>query len=297
MEIFNNLTKLNNISLALGFFDGVHIGHQAVINSAVQQAKKYNTKSAVITFKKNPAEMFSQECVSYISTTTKRQELIKKLGIDYLFELDFTEELANITGEKYIENILVEYFNPIAISTGFNHTFGKNKSGNPQLLTQYQEKCNYTYNQIEAQKIDGRIVSSTIIKELLRNGDILTANNLLGHRFSISGKVIEGKHIGKNIGYPTANIEYPQKLIQLPFGVYATKINGQKAITNVGIRPTICKECNPNIESYILNFDKNIYNTNIEVEFISKIRDEKKFESIEDLKIQIKKDISKCLKL
>ena len=116
MEIFNNLTKLNNISLALGFFDGVHIGHQAVINSAVQQAKKYNTKSAVITFKKNPAEMFSQECVSYISTTTKRQELIKKLGIDYLFELDFTEELANITGEKYIENILVEYFNPIAIS-------------------------------------------------------------------------------------------------------------------------------------------------------------------------------------
>lgn len=287
MKIFDEFTNLDNVSLALGFFDGVHKGHKAVIS------KQDGSNLAVITFKKHPLETFGKEC-KYITTLKKRKELIEKSGADYLFEIDFTEEFSHITGEEYLKT-LIKYFHPACIITGFNHNFGNNKQG-AYLLEKMQADYSYKYIQIPPQTFNNEIISSTNIKEYLAKGDIQTANSMLGYNFSISGRVIQGNKIGRTIGFPTANIIYPENIIQIPFGVYCTKINGMKAVTNYGIKPTL-GQSEPVVESHILNFSQNIYDKEIEIEFIKKIRDEKKFDSIEELKVQINKDTEECLKL
>ena len=287
MEIFDKLTKINNCSLALGFFDGVHSGHRKVIQAAKTLC---NNKTAVITFKEHP---FAQNFDKYITTRDERAKLISLLGVDYLFELDFTEEFSQISAEEYLK-MLYEFFHPPVISTGFNHTFGKNKAGNPEFLKNYQDKYNYKYVEIPPQTMDGEVISSSKIKEYLNNGNILSANKMLGYNFSIKGTVIHGNHIGRTIGFPTANIKYPDKIIQIPYGAYSAAINDMKAIVNFGKKPTIGENLEPVVEAHILNFDKNIYNTDIEIKFIKKIRDEKKFNSLDELTAQINKDIKEC---
>lgn len=290
MEIFNTLIKLNNVSLALGFFDGVHKGHKKVIETA----KAENTKLAVITFKTHPMEIFGLNC-KYICSRNKRAKIMEEIGVDYLFELDFTKELSNMTGENYLK-MLIEYFYPKAITTGFNHTFGINKSGTPELLIKKQDEYSYKYNQVPPQKFENEIISSTLIKKYIEDGNLTKVNNMLGYNFSIKGNVIHGNHIGKTIGFATANIEYPDKITTLPYGVYCSKVFNKNAVTNYGKKPTIGQNT-PIVETHITDFDKDIYNTNIEIEFIKKIRNEKKFNSLEELKIQINKDTKACLKL
>lgn len=286
MEIYNEFRKIDNVSLALGFFDGVHKGHQVVLS-------KYNeSKLAVITFKKHPLEVFGKPCL-YLSTLEKRADLIEKTGADYLFELDFTKEFSKITGKEYLQT-LIEYFHPICITTGFNHTFGSDMRG-AKLLEEMQGKYNYKYIQIPPQKYNDEIISSSLIREYICKGDIHTANCMLGHRFSVRGKVIKGNQLGRQIGFPTANILYPGKTVNIPYGVYCTEVNGMRAVTNYGIKPTI-GNYTPVMETHIIGFDKNIYGQDIEVEFIRKIRDEKKFDSINDLKLQIIKDTEECSK-
>ena len=287
MEIFDKLTKINNCSLALGFFDGVHTGHKKVIQSA---KRLYNNKTAVITFKEHPFAKISDK---YITTRDNRAKLISLLEIDYLFELDFTEEFSQISAEEYLK-MLYNFFQPSVISTGFNHTFGKNKSGNSEFLKKYQKKYNYKYVEVPPQTMDGKVISSSKIKEYLNMGDIISANKMLGYNFSIKGRVIHGNHIGRTIGFPTANIKYPDKIIQIPYGAYSAMINGMKAVVNFGKKPTIGKNLQPVVEAHILNFDKNIYNTDIEIKFIKKIRNEKKFNSLDELTAQINKDIKEC---
>lgn len=292
MEIYNEFIKLNNISLALGFFDGVHLGHKAVIDSAVEHAD--NNKSAVITFTHSPAELFGIDC-KYISSIEERRMRIEELGIDYLFEIDFTNELSQMSGHEYLD-MIVNYFSPKSITTGFNHTFGKDKSGNSDLLEELQNKYNYKYYKIPAQKLDNIVISSSQIKEYLSKGEIEKANNMLGYEFQIDGIVVQGNHLGNKIGFPTANINYPEYKVQIPYGVYATKIGTYNAMTNFGIKPTVSSNSIPVVESHIFNFDKNIYNTHIQLNFRKKIRDEKKFESLEQLIEQINKDKSECSK-
>lgn len=285
MEIFDKLTKINNCSLALGFFDGVHTGHRKVIKS-IQNIN--DRKTAVITFKKRP---FSSD--KYLITREKRAKLISDLGIDYMFELDFTPELAQTSAQDYLK-MLYDNFHPQVIATGFNHTFGSNKSGTPELLTEYQSIYNYKYIKVPPQTMDGEIISSSRIREFLSAGNIISANKMLGYEFSIKGRVIHGNHIGHTIGFPTANIKYPDSIVEIPFGAYSATINGMKSVVNFGKKPTIGANLEPVVEAHILNFDKNIYNTDIEIKFIKKIRDEKKFNSLEELKEQINKDIKEC---
>ena len=289
MEVFNTLDKnldLKNISLALGFFDGVHRGHQEVILSAKNIT---NSKSAVVTFKKHPLEILGYKC-EYITSTSKRAKLIEQLGIDYLFELEFTLDIAKMSGEDYI-NHLVNYFKPAHITTGFNHTFGRNKSAGVQTLEEFQNKYNYKYTQIPPQRLDNEVISSTKIREYLSKGDIKMANAMLGYNFQLSGTVVEGLNLGTKIGFPTANINYPNAIVKIPYGVYSSKVNGLKSITNYGEKPTVSDAKIPVVESHILNFDKQMYNENIEIDFVKRIRDEKKFKSIDELKAQINEDI------
>ena len=289
--------KHQNLSLALGFFDGVHLGHREVILNAVNIAKSNNTQSAVITFNQHPAEIFGQN-IKYISTLKTRNELIYSLGVDYIFSLDFNKKLAEINCDEYLAN-LVKYFKPIAITTGFNHTFGKAKCGTPKFLYDNQEKYGFKYYEIPQVLIKNKIVSSSEIRQYLSSGDIITANKMLADEFSFSGTVIKGQQLGRKLGYPTTNVIYPEELIKIPYGVYCVDIiiNEKKysGMMNFGVKPTIdAGNKKPIAETHIFNFNSDIYDENIKIIIKKMIRKEQRFQTLEDLKIQIEKDIQSC---
>ena len=242
MEIFKELTKIPELSIALGFFDGVHLGHQAVIKNSVQFAEENGLKSAVITFQDHPHCYFYGVCPKYILTRKMREKRIEELGVDYLFELDF-ESISGLTADEYLKDILIKYFTPHAITTGWNHNFGYKKSGDVKYLAQNSTKFDYKYFEIPPQKVNGKVISSTEIRNCLAGGKIENANQMLGYKYSISGEVVHGKQLGRTIGFRTANIVYPPELIDLPFGVYSTivKLGNEtfNGITNFGIRPTV----------------------------------------------------------
>lgn len=289
MQIFTQLDKKPNLSLALGFFDGVHLGHKSVIESAVNYAKQNGNKSAVITFSDHPCCYFWGVCPKYILTRKEREQKIAELGVDYLYELDF-ESISGLTAQDYLKDVLVNHFTPNSISTGWNHNFGCKKSGNVKFLHENSKKFGYEYFELPPQKLDGEIISSTTIRKLLSEGKLEKANKMLGHKFSITGTVVKGNQIGRTIGFNTANLVYPPELIELPYGVYSVETSFGAGIANFGIRPTV-NGSHAVLEVHILNFDKDIYGKNITVYFNKMIRQEKKFSSLEDLKKQIQQDI------
>ena len=295
MQIFTELNKNLNLSLALGFFDGVHLGHQKVIKSAVDFAKRNGIKSAVVTFKEHPCCFFRGICPKYILTREERLKHIEALGVDYVYLLDFNSKLCMLSAEDYLREVLVGNFSPKSISTGFNHYFGAKKSGNVTLLAEKQLEYGYKYFEISPQKVFGKTISSTAIRELLSKGQIKNANEMLGYNFSITGEVVKGQQLGRTIGFRTANLIYPNELIDLPFGVYSTfvTIDGKKyqGVTNFGIRPTVSDSHKCTLETHILDFEKDIYGKYITVEFIKMIRAEEKFKSLDELKNQIIADV------
>ncbi len=294
MQILKDLTYIPDLSLALGFFDGVHRGHQAVINNAVNYAHENGLNSAVITFADHPCCYFYRVTPKYILTRDDRAKHLANLGVDYLIELDF-ESISGLTAEDYLRDVIVKYFKPRAITTGWNHNFGYKKSGNVKFLEKYSKKFDYEYFEIPPQKENSLIISSTAIREFLSSGNIEEANTMLGYSFTISGKVAKGQQIGRTIGFPTANLIYPQELIELPFGVYSVLVKIQdkifKGITNFGVRPTVSNSNRTTLETHILDFAGDIYGHNIEVKFLKMIRPEKKFDSLDELKNQITLDI------
>lgn len=296
MQIFTELNKNPELSLALGYFDGVHNGHQKVIRSAVEFARQNGNKSAVITFKDHPCCFFRGVCPKYILTRADRLKHIEALGIDYVYILDFDARLCMLSAEDYLKNILIDNFSPKSISTGFNHYFGSKKSGGVDLLTKMQNIYGYEYFEIPPQKAGDDTISSTAIREALSKGQIQNANEMLGYNFTIKGEVVKGQQLGRKIGFRTANLVYPCELIDLPFGVYSVNVRyGEliyKGISNFGIRPTVSNSKQCSLETHILDFDKDIYGEEISVEFLKMIRAERKFASLSELKAQIGEDIS-----
>lgn len=295
----NNEIKFNNLSLALGFFDGVHLGHKKVIKNCVKNAIDNNLKSGLITFINHPKCIINNIEPKYILDFKSRLKHIEKLNVDYCFVYDFNEKFLNLDYYQYIQHILINNFHPKFITTGFNHYFGKNREGTPEKLKQYVKQFDYTYNKIEPYILDNDVVSSSLIRQKLTLGEVQQANKMLSYNFYIEGKVIEGKKLGRTINFPTANFLYNKNIIQIPYGVYFVKVAVENkqyfGVLNFGIKPTINAFDNkPLCEVYIFDFNDNIYNKKIKVEFIQKIRDEKKFDSIDDLKKQISHDVNKC---
>lgn len=287
-----------NSCLVLGFFDGIHIAHRAVIMSSVEFAKNNNSKSTLVTFKNSPAEFFGST-IKYITSRENSLKRIKAMGVDKIIELNF-KDIANNSAEEYI-NYLVKTFSPISISTGFNHTFGKNKSGNSEYLERISQYLGFKYFCIPAQELDGELISSTNIKKHIKAGEIEVANKMLGYDFQLEGNVISGKQIGRTIGFPTANILYPEKIVEIPFGVYCatTKIDDKNynIVLNWGKRPTVDSASEAMLEAHLIDYSGDLYGRKLTLNIIKKIRDEKKFNNLYELKNQIKKDIEVCLKL
>ncbi|MBP3821056.1 riboflavin biosynthesis protein RibF [bacterium] len=299
MKIINELVEIPNLSLALGFFDGMHLGHQSVINCAVDFARQTSTKSAVVTFKEHPLCYLKGLPPKYIIPREEVYNIMGEIGVDYIIELDFAL-VSQMNPIEYLRDVLYKYFSPKAISTGFNHHFGSSKTGNVKFLSDCQSRFNYTYFATPAESLYGDIISSTAIRSFIHSGIINIANDMLGRKFAVSGMVIPGKKLGKKFGYPTANISYPENIIEPKSGVYKVRVtlpDGKKylAVANYGNNPTVNNNETNTFEVHIPNFSGDLYWKNLKVEFIKMIRSEFKFSSVEELKEQIQKDIDSIM--
>ena len=284
---------LESSAVALGFFDGVHLGHSFVIKSMIRKAQKSGLTPCVVTFSNHPVEILQNIKVPLIVTLEKRLELIQNLGVEAVLLLEFSKELIELSAESYLKNILIESLHPQFITVGFNHSFGANKKGNSEFLQSNSEKYGYELLSIPPVEFNSQIVSSSLIKKCITNSNFESASEYLGRDFSISGEVVRGRGLGHKIGFATANIFQDETSVEIPNGVYSgwAKVQGKqhKAMINVGTAPTL-KDGQKTIEAHLLSFDKDIYNQIIEVGFIRKIRDEKRFASQEELVAQIERD-------
>ena len=274
-------------SLVLGFFDGVHKAHRAVIESVLNCSDEVT----LLTFKESPALHFGHKA-EYVLSRKDSVNKIKSLGVNEVVELVFSE-IADISAENYLENI-VNTYKPNFISTGFNHTFGFNKTGNPEFLKKNESKYGYKYICTPPVEVNGEVVSSTLIRNYIKQGKIDYANTLLESNFALEGTVVHGAKLGRTIGFPTANIKYPDNIVKLPFGVYSAMINNKKTVMNWGMKPTVNNTQEPVVEAHILGFDGDLYGQDIRIEVLKQIRCEQKFGSLDELKTQIHEDIKKC---
>ena len=297
MKIFYNYEKEIDLSLALGFFDGIHRGHKKVIENAVNFAKKNGLKSAVVSFVDHPSCFILNRKPEYIIPIEDKIEKIKNLGADYLYLLNFDEKLKNLSKEQYFD-FLQNMTSPKAITTGFNHYFGKNKMGNTDFLENACSEAGIVYKKIEPVKAGEDIVSSSLIRKAIMSADFEFAKTMTGYDFYIKGLVIKGSQTGQKMGYRTVNIKYPDNIIKIPYGVYCSQIQIDKklynSVTNWGIRPTITEYNEPVAETHIFDFDENIYAKPVKLVFLKKIREEQKFGSLDELKNQISRDAEFC---
>lgn len=295
MQIYDELTYINKSSLALGFFDGLHLGHNVVLKNAIKIAKENNVNSTVITFKTHPLNTLTNQPVKQILTLNEKLDMLNKLGIDNVVLLDF-QKISNIKAKDYLENILIKYFSPIAITTGFNHHFGFNKEGDSKFLRENKEKYGYKYFEVPPFVVNNNIVSCSVIRNIIQLGNFPEANELLGYKFFIQGIVIKGSQLAGKLGYPSANIVYPENKVNIPHGVYYVKVEVDgieyNGVLNHGYAPTLNNETQLKTEVHIVDFNEDIYGKNIKISFITKIRNQLRFENVEKLKAQILRDIA-----
>lgn len=294
MRIYNELVKNENLSICLGFFDGVHEGHKVVIKNAVNLAKQNGLKSAVVTFREHPLCYLQNRTPEYILPMEDRISLIEAQGVDYIYMLEFDENIADLIAYDYLKNILIDTFHPKFITTGFNHYFGANRQGDTGMLRNCQKTFDYKFYEIPPITFNNTLISSTKIRTLISDGMLDGIKPLLGTDFYIKSKIKDGDHIGRTLSFPTANMDYPKNIIKLSRGVYAAlvEIDGTlyKAVVNYGMRPTVTDRKKMIVEAFLLDFQGNLYGKNAKVIFKRKIRNEKKFASVYELKVQIAKD-------
>lgn len=280
-------------SVALGFFDGVHLGHKAVIDDAVKYAKEHNLVPTVFTLLQSPRSVITGENIGKVITEEEKIAVLESLGIKRVYIIDF-RDIMNISAEEFIDKTVVDCFNAKHVVCGFNYRFGSGGKGNGEILHKLCQKRNIavtTKNHIDFQ---GEPVSSTRIRQCIAKGDIKSVNNMLGREYGFNLPVIHGRQLGRKLGTPTLNQRFPSKLVCLSFGVYVTKVTvfGKEycGVTNVGIKPTVGSD-EILIETWLPDYNgKEFYGETVNIRFIDYIRAEKKFDSIDDLKKEIIKN-------
>ena len=287
IEDFKNYTEKTPKVLSLGMFDGVHLGHISIINQLKEKAKEKGLQTALLSFWPHPRKVFNpNDELKLLTTLEEKISLLEKSDIDLLFLKKFDEEFRNLTGEEFIRQILVEKLNAKSIIIGHDHVFGKNKSGNFELLQKLSTELGYEVAQLDAVKEGEFNISSTKIRNCLGNGNIIGANKMLGYHYSISGKVIDGKKLGRTIGYPTANLEINELKLLPKKGAYIVEVfvknKFYKGMLSIGTNPTVNGE-KLTVEVYILDFNEDIYGENITINFRDFLHEEIKFESLEKL--------------
>ena len=279
--------------ISLGKFDGLHTGHKLLVDTMVKK-KREGLKTVMFTFDIPPKELVSQEMQSLLTTNEEKEYIFSKTGIDYLIEYPFTEEVRTMEPEDFIR-MLVDKLNVKCIVAGTDFRFGHNRSGDHEILKKFGPVYGYETIIVKKREYQRRDISSTYIREEIQAGHMETANMLLGYEYFVKGEVVHGKKLGRTIGIPTVNVIPPAGKLLPPFGVYVSRvvINGKvyEGITNVGKKPTIKGRHPIGIETHIFDYYEEIYGKEIEVRFLHFLRSEKKFQTVEELKAQMTRDI------
>ncbi len=297
MRYYNKLEDIiqdKRTVITLGKFDGIHRGHQKLLNEVHRRAHEENLQTVLFTFDVSPQTKIGKKDYCVIVTNNEKRELVEKFGIDIMIECPFTDRIRNMEAEDFVEEILVKRLKAKALVIGDDFGFGRERKGTPAFLKAREKKYGYTVDIIEKEKDGDRDISSTYVREELLKGDIEKANELLGYRFFVEGEIIHGMHIGTGLGFPTINIVPDKEKILPPNGVYATatEVDGREyhSITNIGVKPTVDGKT-LGVETFIYDFDGSLYGKKAYIRLIKFIRHEKKFSSIDELKKQVDKDI------
>ncbi len=297
MQVFvDTCPVLTESAVALGNFDGVHVGHTKLVDKLLS----FGLPSAVYTFEEHPVNVIKGEgTVLSINTNYEKSSIFDSLGVDILIFDDFSD-IRDMTPEVFVKTVLIDKLHAKEVVCGFNYRFGKNGEGNPQRLGQLLEKYGSRLTVINEVKLDAVSVSSTRVRNALENGDVELANRLLGRRFFIDSTVVHGCALGRQMGFPTVNVSFERGRLVLPYGVYLVKCivdnnESHVAVVNVGVRPTVnTTDLIPTVEAHLIDYSGDLYGHRVRIEFYKKLRGEVKFESLEKLKEQIAKDIQSC---
>lgn len=304
MEIVRDIRELDIHGcsiVTIGVFDGVHIGHQEIMRVVAESARATGCKSVAVTFDRNPEELVSSDhSVPHISTLSQKLELIREQGIDMTVVLPLNMETLSMSADEFVRNIISRKLCASKVVVGTNFSFGKGRSGNVALLRQIGEEIGFEVNAVAPVRSDDVVVSSTVIRKMILDGDIVTANRLLGHPFVFEGTVVHGQHIGRTIGFPTVNIMPLEKQVIPARGIYTVKVYlpGREfiGVCNIGTRPTVDGK-STEVEVHILDFADDIYGAKLDIAFHHRLRNEIKFASIDDLVKQIRCDIEQTRSL
>lgn len=286
--------------ITIGTFDGVHIGHLKILNKIINHAKSTALKSSVLTFFPHPRMVLQKDTnIKLLNTIDEKITILEKLGLDVLIIHPFTREFSRLTATEFVRDILVNTLNIKKVIIGYDHRFGRNRTANISDLITFGSTYNFTVDEIPAQEIDDVSVSSTKIRKALEDGDIETANSYLGYEYMLTGTIIKGKGIGKQLGYPTANLYIAEDYKLIPKnGAYVVNSSiADKTIygmMNIGYNPTV-NGTEKSIEINFFDFDADLYDQKIQINILVRLRDEHKFESIEALKAQLAKDKEKSM--
>jgi riboflavin kinase / FMN adenylyltransferase len=297
-----NLPAFKNTVITIGTFDGVHMGHQKIINALQQECEKINGKSVIITFHPHPRKIVQPDKpLQLINTLDEKISLLEKTGIDHLVIVPFDTTFSEQTADEYIENFLIKNFHPSSIIIGYDHHFGKGRTGNYKLLERRAAFLNYNLIEIPQQVLNEIAVSSTKIRNALLKSDISTANELLGYSFFFEGEVVYGDQLGRTLGYPTANLHYTDTdKIHLGHGVYAVyaEVDNKKykGMLSIGTRPTL-NDTVEKVEVNLFGFDKMIYGKNIRVHVKSFLRHQEKYPDLKTMVEQLHRDKEQSLLL
>lgn len=298
MKTFHSIFEFNSTKkniITLGTFDGVHLGHQAILKKIINSTKNGVYESLVLTFFPHPRMVLQQDsAIQLLNTIEEKIELLDKHGVNNLIIHPFDETFSTLTAEEFVKTILVEKLNIHKIIIGHDHRFGKNRTANIEDLVMFGKKYNFEVEQINAEEINEISVSSTKIRSALLNSEVLLANSYLGYNYFFSGKVVHGKQLGRTIGFPTANISLKENYKLMPKnGVYIVSSLIENKLVfgmmNIGHNPTIGQN-EKSIEVHYFNYNQNLYNKYLKISFLKHIREEQKFESINALVEQLNKD-------
>jgi len=299
MGVFNDLHTLpifTNSVLTVGTFDGVHKGHQSILKEVVEQAKASEGESILITFHPHPRQLlFPDQPLGIITPLADKLKLIQETGIDHVVVVPFTQQFSSLSAEDYIDQFLTYYFHPKRIVIGYDHRFGHDRAGDIQMLIQHSHQSTFTVVEIPARLIDEAAISSTRIRKAIEEGRVADAAGMLGRHFHVTGNVVHGKKLGRTIGYPTANIEQIDTHQAIPaIGVYAVRVivnnTYHNGMMSIGYNPTVTDEKTIKLEVNIFDFSNDIYDAEMQVFFIEKIREEQRFDNLDALVNQLHDD-------
>ena len=298
MKVIQSIAAFNSSEktiVTIGTFDGIHIGHQKILKNLIRTANNEGKKSVLLTFFPHPRMVLQKENkILLLNTIKEKSSLLEKMGLDYLIIHPFSREFSRLTALDFVRDVLVNKLNTSRLIIGYDHHFGKNREGNIHQLKEYSLLYDFKVEEIPAQDIDDVSVSSTKIRTALKDGNLKTANNYLGYHYMLNGTVVSGKKLGGTIGFPTANLEIkePYKLIPKT-GVYIIKTHINTVlytgIMNIGFNPTVLGK-HQTIEAHLFDFNEDLYGKEITIEFIYFLREEHKFESVEELVVQLNID-------